>query len=105
MPPGATLISPAITPRAFIFERTGKMAKTHNGVQTEFLRLTKDDRRLAPDLRMFLSQSYNIKSIADYETGPGSEVSPERAATAVDSARHFVVRMLALISADKTSSA
>jgi uncharacterized protein (UPF0332 family) len=34
--------------QAFIFERTGRTSKTHNRVHTEFLRLTKDDPRLAP---------------------------------------------------------
>jgi uncharacterized protein (UPF0332 family) len=29
--------------QAVIFERTGKVVKTHRGVQSEFLRLTKDD--------------------------------------------------------------
>jgi uncharacterized protein (UPF0332 family) len=80
--------------RAFIFERTGQIAKTHNGTQTEFLRLTRNDPRLAPDLRIFLSQAYNLKAIADYETGPGSEVSPERAAAAVEAAGRFVARIV-----------
>lgn len=39
--------------RAFIFERTGKVVKTHNGVQTEFLRLTKDDPAIEVRLRIF----------------------------------------------------
>ena len=34
---------PAHAAQAFIFERTGKIFTTHHGVQTEFLRLTKDD--------------------------------------------------------------
>lgn len=46
---------------------------------------------------MFLSQAYNLKSIADYETGPGSEVSPERAADAIETAKHFVAKMAELI--------
>ncbi len=90
---------------AFIFTRTGRVAKTHNGVQTEFLRLTKDDPRLAPELRISLSQSYNLKSLADYETGPDAEVSPERAAAAVEAAQRFVLRMTELIAASQTGSA
>jgi uncharacterized protein (UPF0332 family) len=61
--------------QAFIFERDGRTFKTHHGVQTEFLRLTKDDPRVDGEMRLFLSRSYNLKAIADYETGPGSEVS------------------------------
>ena len=47
--------------QAFIFEQTGKTPKTHSGVHREFLRLSRDDARIAPDLRIFLSQSYNLK--------------------------------------------
>ncbi len=32
--------------QAVIFERTGKVVKTHRGVQSEFLRLTKEIRAL-----------------------------------------------------------
>ena len=69
--------------QALIFERTGKVFKSHAGVQTEFLRLTKDDPRIDGELRAFLSRSYNLKAIADDETGPGSTISAERAASAV----------------------
>ena len=83
--------------QAYIFERMGKVFKTHNGVQTEFLRLTKDDPRIDGELRLFLSRSYNLKAIADYETGPGSEVSPERAAEAVETGKRFVAHIGALV--------
>jgi hypothetical protein len=45
-------------------------------------------------LRAFLSQTYNLKSIADYETGPGSEVSPEKAAEAIEMAKRFVAKLV-----------
>ncbi|MGH6840758.1 MAG: HEPN domain-containing protein [Methylocella sp.] len=76
--------------QAFIFETTKKVFKSHKGVQTEFLRLTKENSRLPPDQRIFLSQTYELKAIADYETGPGSEISAERAARAVAAGREFV---------------
>ena len=84
--------------QAFIFEKTGKVLKSHNGVQTEFMRLSKDDKLFAPDLRVFLSQAYNLKAIADYETGPGSEITTERAAGAVEMARLFVTQNAKVIS-------
>jgi hypothetical protein len=37
-----------------------------------------------------LSENYDLKTIADYETGPGAEVSPERARIAVEQAKRFV---------------
>ncbi len=61
-------------------------------VHAEFLRLTRDDGRLAPELRIFLSRSYNLKSIADCETGPIS-VTPERASAALETGRRFVARI------------
>ena len=51
--------------QAFIFEATRRVLKTHKGVQTEFLRLTKDNRLLDGDLRVFLSRTYDLKSTAD----------------------------------------
>lgn len=38
--------------RAYAFERTTRVAKTHRGVQTEFLRLSREDARIAPDTRI-----------------------------------------------------
>jgi uncharacterized protein (UPF0332 family) len=56
-----------------------------------------DDRRFKHDLRIFLSQAYNLKSIADYEEGPGSEVSAERAAAAIETAARFIDCIAGLI--------
>lgn len=51
--------------QAYSVERTGKTAKSHQGVQTEFFRLSKDDARVDHGLQRFLSQSYEFKSVAD----------------------------------------
>ena len=90
--------------QALIFERIGRVLKTHRGVQTEFLRLTKDDPNLTGALRGFLSRSYNLKAIADYETGPGSEVSPERAGEAVQAAKQFVAHIATQLAAPEKPS-
>jgi len=58
--------------QALIFENTGKVIKRHRGVQRELARLMKDQQRFDADLRAFLGRTYNLKAIADYETGPGS---------------------------------
>jgi len=58
--------------QALISERTGRAAKSHRGVHSELYRLTKDDPRLDAELRAFVGRAYNLKAIADYETGPGS---------------------------------
>jgi uncharacterized protein (UPF0332 family) len=90
--------------QAFIFEKAQKVFKSHRGVQTEFLRLTKDDPRFTADQRIFLSQTYNLKAVADYETGPGSEISPERATRAVGEGKHFVELIFKLLPPDPKSS-
>lgn len=38
----------------------------------------------------FLTQAYNLKAVADYETGPDSVVLPERGAAAIETAGRFV---------------
>jgi uncharacterized protein (UPF0332 family) len=91
--------------QALIFERTGKSAKTHKGVHAEFQRLTRGDDRFDQDLRSFLSATYNLKSIADYETGPGSSPGPERAAAAVAEAGYFIAQVRTSIEATGSLSA
>ena len=83
--------------QAFIAEKTGRTVKTHKGVHTEFQRLTKDDQSFRPDLRVFLSHACNLKAIADYETGPGAEVSGEQAIQALAQAERFVAHVETLL--------
>ena len=76
--------------QAFIFETTGRVFKRHSSVQGEFGRLVKDDPRFDTALRTFLPRAYNLKSIADYGTGPGSHVTAANAEDALQAARRFV---------------
>ena len=76
--------------QAFMFERTGKITKTHKGVHTEFARLVNAGSELDGGLPAFLQRAYNLKAVADYETGPDSEITRERAAVAADGAAAFV---------------
>ena len=74
---------------ALIIERTGKVAKTHSGVRTEFARLLKDtstDR----ELMVFLAQAYELKSLADYGTGSEAAISSTTADAAIQTAARFV---------------
>jgi uncharacterized protein (UPF0332 family) len=52
--------------------------------------LTKDDPRFDMGVRSFLGRAYNLKAIADYDTGPSAQVSAERASAAIHTARRFV---------------
>jgi uncharacterized protein (UPF0332 family) len=83
--------------QALIFDKTGRAVKRHNGVKTEFHRLVRGDARVDDELRAFLGFAYNLKAIADYQTGPGPDVSPELAAEAIQTARRFVAKMAELI--------
>lgn len=83
--------------QALISERTGKIAKTHEGVNSQFNMLTKGDPRIDTQLRRFLPQAYNLKAVADYETGPGSIVPVERVEAAIESASRFVDCVAALL--------
>jgi hypothetical protein len=50
-------------------------------------------------LRTFLPRTYNLKAIADYMTGPGSQVTVAQAQEAVQTARRFVTSVESLIPA------
>jgi uncharacterized protein (UPF0332 family) len=90
--------------QAYIFERKGKVSKSHHGVQTEFFRLTKDDPRIDHELRKFLSQSYEFKSVADYFTGPEAVTSVQEATDALEKSKHFFAHFAALVSVPDSSS-
>jgi uncharacterized protein (UPF0332 family) len=76
--------------RAYCFERSGNVPKTHKGVQSEFYRLSKDDEAVDSELRGFLSRAYRFKASADYETEPDNTSTPEDARDAVETATLFV---------------
>jgi uncharacterized protein (UPF0332 family) len=77
--------------------RTGKDAKTHKGVHAKFARLTRNEPRLGRELRQFLAQAYDIKSIADYGVGPEMGVPLDRADAAIDTAEQFVNQVTELL--------
>lgn len=83
--------------QALIFERTEKVAKTHHGVRTEFLRLTKDEVRGEPELRSFLAEAYGYKSKADYFADDGLVATVETATAALETATRFLAHVLALL--------
>jgi uncharacterized protein (UPF0332 family) len=76
--------------QALIFERTGRVAKTHRGVHGQFLNLVAEEARVDAGLRRFLSEGYRLKSTADYEIGPDAVVPLQEAAAAIATAARFV---------------
>ena len=75
--------------QSFITTTNGKPAKTHDGVKSEFSRLTKDDPRVAHELRAFLFSAARLKEIADYELGT-ADLPKERVADAIETAKRFI---------------
>jgi uncharacterized protein (UPF0332 family) len=84
---------------ALIVERTGKIAKTHSGVRTEFARLLKDTPGGERAMLTFLAQGYKYKEIGDYGVGRGAVVTDEEANDAIDNAARFLERVAALLTA------
>ena len=83
--------------QAYIFERTNKVLKTHQGVQTQFFRVIKDDNRSDRGLWQFLAQFYEFKAIADYFSSPDPTTSPEVATKALVTAKRFVEHIAGLV--------
>jgi uncharacterized protein (UPF0332 family) len=83
--------------QAVIVERTGRIIKRHRGVRNELRRLLKDEPRFDLELQAFLGRAYNLKAIADYETGPDSRVSDEVARVTIETARRYVEVVGALL--------
>lgn len=82
---------------AYIYERTGRVARTHKGAHNTFYLLSADDGRIEAGLRVFLSESYDLKNTADYEVGPNGIVPAEDAAAALDTAIRFVACIGAIL--------
>ena len=76
--------------QALIFERTGKISKSHNGVQSQFAVIVKNEPNIDESFVIFLSQAYILKAVADYETGLGSTIRSDRAAAAIEMAEKFL---------------
>jgi uncharacterized protein (UPF0332 family) len=82
--------------QALISERTGRSARRHAGVHSQFNLLTKDDPRVE-ELRHFLTDAFDLKSAADYETGPDAFVSAEEARAAIATATRFIQRIAEIL--------
>jgi uncharacterized protein (UPF0332 family) len=83
--------------QALLFEKRGRSPKTHSGVQAEFARLAKAEPKIDRELRAFLGRAYNLKAIADYETGSGSNVTRAQATETIEAARRFVATLEQLL--------
>jgi uncharacterized protein (UPF0332 family)/predicted nucleotidyltransferase len=83
--------------QALIFERGGRVVKTHEGVRARFGLLTKNEQSIDSALRSFLENGFELKRIADYFEIGDRDVSSEEARDAISTATHFVDRVEALL--------
>lgn len=82
--------------QALIVERTDSVIKRHRGVQRVFGRIVRDEPNFDSDLRGFLGRTYNLKAIADYDTGE-AEITAEEAQRAIETASRFLETVEQLI--------
>jgi len=75
---------------AYIYQCTGKAAKTHSGLRAEFARLAKDEPRIERELVTFLAKAYELKSVADYGMNSAAKITTQDAMGAIETAGHFV---------------
>lgn len=85
--------------QALIFETTGHVRRRHSTVQGEFARLVRGNPRFDRELRAFLPSTYNLKAIADYETGE-ARVTTEQAREAIETANRLVETIANMLATD-----
>jgi uncharacterized protein (UPF0332 family) len=83
--------------QAYIVERTGKIAKTHSGLRTEFARLSKENAEIDRAFSTFLAKAYTYKEISDYGVGPGAVISTAEAVEAIEMAARMIARIAVLL--------
>jgi uncharacterized protein (UPF0332 family) len=84
--------------QALVFERIGRVAKSHRGLRTTVARLAKDDPRIERSFTRFLARAYKTKEITDYGIGPQTIVTPLQAQEMISLATRFVDRMTEILS-------
>jgi uncharacterized protein (UPF0332 family) len=83
--------------QAFLFERRGKVPRTHSGVHSVFGQLAKGEPGLGRMFGRFLPNAYELKDIADYRTD--RTVEPEQADAALRDAAEFLAAVVAVLGA------
>ena len=84
---------------ALIVERTGKIAKTHSGVRTEFARLAKDMPGIDKAFAAIFAKAYSYKEIGDYRVGRDAHVTLAEANEAIANAERFIACIITVLPA------
>ncbi len=95
----ATYLATFNAAQAYIYDHTGKAAKTHAGVRSQFAQLSTLEPRIGADMTTFLSDAFNMKKVADYELGPDALLPMDRVMSAIAKATAFVERLSELLDA------
>ncbi len=83
--------------QAIIFEREGRVLKTHRGVQTEFNRIMKSGPRADAALVGFVARAYKFKTVADYGFDAPTHATDDDARSALQAATRFFDAFTALL--------
>jgi uncharacterized protein (UPF0332 family) len=83
--------------QALIFERTGKIAKTHRGVRNAISRLAENDSRLDRSLARFLGRAYQRKEVADYGVGSSAVITESDAHEMIEGAKKFIAEITEIL--------
>jgi uncharacterized protein (UPF0332 family) len=76
--------------QALIFERTGKISKTHKGTATQFHKIARDEPDIPTELAGQLTGAYYYKDRADYHVGTSPPITPAQVQAAIATAQNFV---------------
>lgn len=74
--------------QALVFERTGRVAKTHSGLRSRFADLTRRDSQIPTHLGRYLGRAYKVKEARDY--GPTRAIPGDKAKETIAQAQEFV---------------
>jgi uncharacterized protein (UPF0332 family) len=75
---------------AYVFERVGRVAKTHRGLRTLFSQASKGDPGVPLEFSAFLAGAFELKSLSDYGVDPTERITKEQASATIEMAERFV---------------
>jgi uncharacterized protein (UPF0332 family) len=90
--------------QGLIFERDGRVMKTHHGVRSEFHRLTRAEARIDNELRGFLTEAYKFKTTADYDPSGQMLTTADDTQIVLHTATRFVEVITTLLSTSPTGN-
>jgi uncharacterized protein (UPF0332 family) len=74
--------------QALIFERTGRIAKTHSGLRSRFAEIARHQPGIPKHLGRYLGRAYKVKETHDY--GPLRAITTAKADETIVQAQEFV---------------